>query len=169
MAVDVELFRQIFGSLPATVAVVTAAGQGAHRGLACTAVSAVSLRPPMLMVCLDRTSDTLEAIRWSGGFVVNFLKAGRGELCERFAGKRPDKISGVPHVVSHSARGAPVLVEDSTASAECVLHQAVEAGDHWILVGLIEQASMYGGTPLTYFRRRYDSWPAAPVAISPAT
>ncbi|MBB2910438.1 flavin reductase (DIM6/NTAB) family NADH-FMN oxidoreductase RutF [Streptosporangium becharense] len=168
MAVDANVFREVFGALPTAVAVVTANGPHGPSGLACNTVAAVSLRPPLLLVCVDRGSLTLGAIRDSGAFVVNYLLAGRGELCDRFAGKLPDKFSGVSHVASVVAAGAPVLTEDSLAVAECVLTEAVETGDHWILIGLIEHATVYGGTPLTYFRRRYDSWPEARPAGSAA-
>ena len=90
---------------------------------------------------------------------MNFLAAGRGELATRFASRGADKFAGVRVEASSQGLGAPILVDDNVAHAECSLHQVVEAGDHFVLIGHIEAASSSGGAPLMYLRRAYAAWP----------
>lgn len=164
MQVDGEQLRRLFGSLPSVVCVVSATGTDARAyGMTCNAVSAVSLTPPLLLVCMGRRSRTLTAVRDSGGFVVNFLAAGRGAVSSLFATDGEDKFAGLAALPSAYAFGAPVLVDDAAASAECLVHQIVDAGDHRIVLGRVARCEVYDRPPLTYFDRRYDAWPGVSV------
>jgi len=164
--VDIELFKNVIGSFPAGVTIVTARGaDGVPRGLTSNAVCSVSANPPLLLVCVDKRSQTLPSIQTSGAFVVNFLAAGREELSNRFASKDPDKLAGVAWKPSRIADGAPVLADDVVAAAECLVTQAVEAGDHWVFIGCIERGTVREGAPLMYFRRSYAAWPKPPLPL----
>jgi len=160
LAVDGQLFRAVVGSFPTGVTIVTTvAADGTPRGLTSNAVCAVSLEPPLLLFCLDKRSGSLPAIFESKAFVVNFLAAGRGDLATRFASPTADKFAGTRWEPSQVAKGAPVLVDDNIACAECSLSQVVDAGDHFIFIGHIQAGASNGGTPLMYLRRTYASWP----------
>src|SRR5258708_5724895 len=135
------------------------ASDGLPRGLTSNAVCAVSLEPPLLLFCLDKRSGSLPAILDTKAFVVNFLAAGRGDLATRFASPTADKFVGTHWQPSKVASGSPVFVDDNIAHAECTLLQALEAGDHYVIIGHIEAASSNGGTPLMYLRRMYAAWP----------
>jgi flavin reductase (DIM6/NTAB) family NADH-FMN oxidoreductase RutF len=158
--IDLELFKGVIGSFPAGVAVVTARGaDGVPRGLTSNAICSVSATPPQLLVCVDKRSQTLPSIRSAGSLVVNFLAAGREELSNRFASKHPDKLAGVAWEPSRVAGGAPVLVDDAVAVAECLVAQEIDAGDHWIFIAVIEDGAVYERVPLMYYRRAYAAWP----------
>jgi flavin-dependent trigonelline monooxygenase, reductase component len=158
--IDLELFKGVVGSFPTGVTVVTSCGaDGVPRGLTSNAICSVSADPPQLLVCVDKRSQTLPAIRAAGSFVVNFLAAGREELSDRFASKHPDKLADVTWEPSAIAGGAPILVDDVVAVAECVVAQEVDAGDHWIFIGRIEAGAVYERVPLMYYRRAYAPWP----------
>ncbi len=139
--------------------VTTVAADGSPRGLTSNAICSVSLDPPLLLVCVDKRSGSLPALLESKAFVVNFLAAGRGDLATRFAAPGADKFANTRWEPSKVACGAPILVDDNIAHAECVLSQTVEAGDHFVLFGLIEAGSSTGGAPLMYLRRTYAAWP----------
>lgn len=159
MPLDAERFRAIAGSFPSGVTVVTAlTGEGTPRGLASSAFCSVSLDPPLILVCLDRDSRTLDAIRRSGAFVVNILAAGRGDLARRFATKDVDKFGDVAWRPAALARGAPVLADGAIAHAECLATQVIEAGDHFVVIGSVEGGDAREGAPLVFFRRRYGGW-----------
>ncbi len=161
MPVDEATFRRVLGSFPAGVAVVTALGEdGRPRGLTSSAVSAVSLDPALLLVCVDRTSNTLPALRHRRSFVVNFLAEGGDERARRFATKDDDKFRGVSWQPSEVAQGAPILVDDCVAYAECVTVQELEAGDHVVLLASIEGGdAVVDRTPLVFLRGVYRAWP----------
>jgi flavin reductase (DIM6/NTAB) family NADH-FMN oxidoreductase RutF len=156
--VDREAFCRILGSFPTGVAIVTArAVDGTPRGLTSSAVCSVSLSPPLLLVCVDKTSRTLEAIRSSGAFVANILAAGAEELSRRFASKAHDKFAGVRWEPAGAAGGAPILVDDVEAYAECLVEQTVDAGDHYVIIGSVEGGGVKAKGPLLYFQGRYKA------------
>lgn len=161
MAIDDELFRAVFSAHPAAVCVVTAAGPaGRPSGLTTSAVTSVSVEPPLLLVCVGAESRTLTAIRHAGGFAVNFLAAHNERLSERFAGKSTQKFAGFDWRPSERAAGAPLLpAHHLSAVAECLVHQEVPAGDHSVLLGRIESAAVHGRAPMLYLARTYLTTP----------
>jgi flavin reductase (DIM6/NTAB) family NADH-FMN oxidoreductase RutF len=161
MPVDAQLFRSIMGSFPAGVTVVTAIdATGTARGLTTTAVSSVSLDPPLLLVCVAKTSNTLPALRHSRAFVANFLAAGQERLAEVFASKDPDKFREVRWRPAPAAGGAPVLEDGCAAHAQCQCVQEIDAGDHVILVGRVEDGGVEAeAAPMLFRQGVYRGWP----------
>ena len=96
MPVHRTTFFQIMSAFPTGVAIVTTLEpDGTPRGLTTNAVTSVSADPPILLVCVDRDSRTLPALRQSRRFVVNFMRDDHAEICELFASKAEDKFASV--------------------------------------------------------------------------
>jgi flavin reductase (DIM6/NTAB) family NADH-FMN oxidoreductase RutF len=150
-------FRNVMSSFPSGVVVLTAFGEdGGPRGLTVSAFCAVSLEPPLALVCIDRTSNTLPAVQHTGGFTANILATGREALARRMATKLSDKFDGLAWQRPESAIGGPILSADTAAYAVCTLRDTVEAGDHWVLIGLVtEGAHAEGVQPMVFTRRAY--------------
>ena len=158
MAIARERFFAIMSAFPTGVAVVTSLdAAGEPRGLTTNAVCSVSVAPPLLLVCVDKQSRTLPALLHSRRFVVNFLADGRDDLARLFASKADDKFANVAW--RPGLGGMPCLVEDSLAYAECSTEQELEAGDHVIVTGLVEDGLEPDPerVPILYFRRSYSS------------
>src|SRR3984893_16879814 len=82
-----EGFRSAMRDLASGVSLITT-GQGEERtGLTATSVSSLSMEPPSLVVCINRTSTTLQAMRKNRVFGVNVLAAGHRAIADRFAGR----------------------------------------------------------------------------------
>ncbi|MEU5045332.1 flavin reductase family protein [Streptomyces griseorubiginosus] len=159
MAVETSRFRELFGSFPTSVAIVTALDdQQEPRGFTCNALTAVSAEPPLLSVCVDKRSQTLPALIHSGAFVVHILAEGAQEASEAFAGKSEHKFAGRRWKPSETAKGAPVLTDIALAYAECTVVQPVEAGDHWIYIARVDGVEVFPRRPLLYHRRSYSIW-----------
>ena len=74
-------FRRILGHLAAGIAVVSAVDpEGAPRGLTAIAVTSVSLDPPLVLACVDRTADTHDCIERAGAFAISVLGEDGEEL-----------------------------------------------------------------------------------------
>jgi len=162
MAVDRDEFLAIMSAFPTGVAIVTTLDeQGEPKGLTTNAICSVSADPPMLLVCVDRTSRTLAALRHARRFVVNFMSDGSAELCARFASKVDDKFAGVSW--EPGLGGVPLLTGDALAIAECRTEQELEVGDHLILTGFVEAGRPPDPerVPILYYRRTYGSTPTA--------
>ena len=94
--IDPQRFRDVLSAFPTGVVVLTAFGDdGGPRGLTVSAFCAVSLHPPLVLVSIDKTSNTLPAVQQAGGFTANILAAGREALARRMATKLSDKFDGI--------------------------------------------------------------------------
>ena len=151
-------FRAVMASFPSGVVVLTAFGDDDRpRGLTVSAFCAVSLEPPLALVCIDKTSNTLPAVQHTGGFTANVLAAGREHVARRMATKLSDKFDGLAWTRPATKVGGPVLGEDTAAYAVCALRDTIEAGDHWVLIGLVtEGAHVEGVAPMVFSRKAYS-------------
>lgn len=149
-------------AFPTGVAIVTTLDEdGEPKGLTTNAICSVSADPPMLLVCVDKTSRTLAALRHARRFVVNFMSDGCADLCALFASKADDKFAAVAW--EPGLGGVPCLVEQALAIAECRTEQELEAGDHLVLTGVVEAGRPPDPerVPILYYRRSYGSTPTA--------
>ncbi|HKB17949.1 MAG TPA: flavin reductase family protein [Candidatus Dormibacteraeota bacterium] len=155
--IDPQRFREVMASFPSGVVVLTAFGEDWQpRGLTVSAFCAVSLEPPLALACIDKTSNTLPAVEHTGGFTANILASGREQLARRMATKVTDKFDAISWRRPQSPIGGPILEDDTAAYAVCTLRDTIEAGDHWILIGLVtEGAHLEGVTPMIFSRRGY--------------
>lgn len=152
-------FRQVFASLPTAVAVVTTRDvTGRPTGTTANTVTAVSLDPPMLSVCLDQASATLAAVRDHGFFAVNFLADTGEQVSRALAQKGVNKFRRVRRPSAEGAAGVPVFTEDVVAHAECSVHTEIVMGDHSIVIGLIHDGAAQDRVPLMYHRGEYRTW-----------
>ena len=85
----------------------------------------------MLLICVNRTSNTQEAIKASRVFSVNILREDQSEVARHFATSRPDKFVGVN--VSYGTLGVPLL-RDVLASIECRVVTEVTGGTHSVFL-----------------------------------
>lgn len=156
-----EQFRRIMSTFPSGVAVVTALGEdGAPYGMTVSSLCSVSLEPAMLLVCLRTGSETLGMLRRSGTFAVNLLQGDGRECAARFSSQAPGRFSGIAWEPT-PRWSLPALREDAHTTVECALHQAVEAGDHTIVTGLVAGSVELDPQPrpLMYGLRDYAEWP----------
>ena len=155
--IDPGRFREVMASFPSGVVVLTAFGEDSRpRGLTVSAFCAVSLVPPLALACIDKTSNTLPAVQHTGGFTANILAAGREPIARRMASKATDKFDAITWRRPESRIGGPVLGEDAAAFAVCTLRDTIEAGDHWVLIGLVTEGwTSDGVAPLVFSRRGY--------------
>jgi flavin reductase (NADH) len=154
--VDRATFFALMSAFPSGVTIVTTLDEQAQpRGLTCTATCSLSAEPPLVLVCIDKKSSTLPALRHTRRFAINYLCTGRDELSNRFASRSPDRWRGVAWRLT--PHGVPWLYADSLAYAECALANEFDGGDHLIVVGRVigGQAAPPGSQPLIYFRRAY--------------
>jgi flavin reductase (DIM6/NTAB) family NADH-FMN oxidoreductase RutF len=153
--IDAQRYRDIMSAFPSGVVVLTAFGPDSKpRGLTVSAFCPVSLSPPLVLACVDKTSNTLPAVQHAAGFTANILAAGREALARRMASKLTYKFDGVAWRQPESPVGGPILVDDCAAYATCKLQDTIEAGDHWILVGLVSDGAVLDGVPPLVFRGR---------------
>ena len=154
MSVDQLEFRRVMGHFATGVTVVTSHdGAGKLGGLTANSVASVSLDPPLVLVCVDKKSDSYPLFDASQTFAVNILANEQETLSRRFAKSGGDKFTGVGYRIGTT--GCPIL-SDTIAFLDCRVRYAFEAGDHTIYVGeAVEIAVCSEADPLLYFRGGY--------------
>jgi flavin reductase (DIM6/NTAB) family NADH-FMN oxidoreductase RutF len=152
-AVSPELFRRACAQFATGVAVLTTrALDGTPHGLTVNAFCSLSLDPPLVLVAIDRASNTLETFERAGHFAINFLANDQRDLSIRFSQLPEGRFTGVPW--NPGAEGAPII-DGVLGSLECQTRQIIDAGDHRALIGEVVAASVGEGDPLVYFRSGY--------------
>ena len=152
MPIDKNEFRQALGHFAAGVTIITTRGaDGAPYGLTATAFSSVSLDPPLVLVCVDKKSETYPHFA-SGVFAVNLLTSKQEGLSGTFAKSGGDKFAGM--TCEQGNTGAPLLA-DTLGYLECRIVHTYAGGDHTIFVGEVVATRMRDGDPLLYYRGVY--------------
>jgi flavin reductase (DIM6/NTAB) family NADH-FMN oxidoreductase RutF len=70
-----SLFRDVMSSVCSPVSVVTTHLDGEPFGTTVSAFASLSMSPPMVLVCLDESSDLLAAVRRTDRFGLNVLSS----------------------------------------------------------------------------------------------
>jgi len=138
------------GQFATGVAVVTTRGPA---GLTTNAVTSLSLDPALVLVCLDRGSRTLAAVREHGRLAVNVLSAGQREIAVRFSGKAAH-AEKFRDVAWHEEAGVPVL-DEAVAWVAGPVTELLPGGDHEIAIVAAEAFAAPGGDPLIFHRGDY--------------
>ncbi|WP_299668007.1 flavin reductase [uncultured Ruegeria sp.] len=145
--------RQAFGSFATGVTVVTSrSDDGAPIGFTANSFTSVSLDPPLLLVCLAKSSSNIVHFSRSGRFAINILSETQKDVSARFASRVDDRFAETQW--SDSALGNP-LIDDAIAWFDCETDNIVDAGDHMILIGRIAGFDQSDGRPLAYLRGHY--------------
>ncbi|MGW0247405.1 flavin reductase family protein [Nocardia goodfellowii] len=167
---DPTYLRTVLAQWASGVVVVTTLREGGGRhGMTASSFTSVALEPPLVSVCLATDSTTCRSVRRSGIFAVNMLGHDHEEIGRRFASPADagDRFS-VPQRLSHpsgsapavprwdtATTGAPVLA-DAVAWVDCVVAACHPAGDHTIVLGLVQDAAApRPAPPLIYHNRTY--------------
>ena len=151
--------RRVMGHFATGVTVITTReANGAPTGFTANAVTSVSLDPPLILICVDKTADSYPAFQESGVFVVNVLAEEQEDVSRRFATKGKGKFDGVGYRLDES--GCAVL-ENSIAHVECRIVQTHDAGDHTIYVAEVESGDARELPPLLFYRGGYRKIAAA--------
>ncbi|WP_239472045.1 flavin reductase family protein [Streptomyces sp. NEAU-S7GS2] len=147
-------FTRAMARVPGPVTVVTTVdAAGTRSGFTASSFSSVSLDPPLVLVCLDRAASTHPAFAAADRFLVNVLAEGQEAIALRFAASGIDRFAAGD--LKPCEAGMPGL-PDACARVACTLHALVEAGDHSILVGRVEQAHTGDRPPLVHCDRAFS-------------
>lgn len=153
--IDAARFRQVLGHFPTGVTVITAVGPEGPAGLAIGSFTSLSLDPPLVAFCPDRSSSSWPGIREAGSFCVNILAEDQERVCRSFASKGTDKFAGIGWTAAGS--GSPLL-DDVLAWVDCDLESVLDGGDHEIAIGRVRALGVDEGRelgPLVFYRGGY--------------
>jgi len=163
--VDPTALRRTMARFAAGVTLVTTVHEGLAHALTATAVTSVSLEPPLVLVCVSRASRFHPAVLASGTWAVSILPADAEPLARRFSHRGRDLLTQFEGVAYEPAphSGAPVL-SGALAWLDCQTWAAYDGGDHTIVVGQVVATGVEADgeeslarRPLTYYRSTYQT------------
>lgn len=149
---DPREFRRSLGEFCTGVAVITATHEGIVYGMTSNSFAAVSLDPALVLWSIRRESTSFDAFTRCSHFAVNILAEGQVELSNRFSKSGPEKFEGVDWMEGEG--GAPIF-KGTAASFECRSYQALDGGDHVILLGQVLRHNRDNRQPLLFSKGRY--------------
>ncbi|WP_181139908.1 flavin reductase family protein [Streptomyces sp. Ru71] len=151
-------FVAAMGNAATGVTVVATDGPAGRLAQTVSAMCSVSADPPSLLVCVNRRSPLVAAVRRNQVFSVNVLSTGQAHVSDTFAG-RPAAGEPYDFGCAHWHRldsGAPGLT-GAAAVFDCRLAEARPLGTHVVLVGSVLASRCTDLMPLTYHARSYGA------------
>lgn len=152
MPIDDAVFRLAMSHFASGVTVVTTAHEGRLYGMTVASFASLSLRPPLVLVCIEKSVKTHDAVLAAGKFGVSILGSDQADVSTKFASRSDDKFTGIELVPGEL--DVP-LIAGALTSIECRLHEQLPGGDHSIFVGEVVGLHTREGDPLLYFRSGY--------------
>jgi flavin reductase (DIM6/NTAB) family NADH-FMN oxidoreductase RutF len=140
---------------PAGVAVVTVALDTQRVGLTVSAVTSLSLDPPLVSVAISRQAAMHELLAESQGFSLSLLSGDQVGLAQHFARGVPP-IAMWEGIELHRSDGPPLL-SGASAWLDCALVDEFSTGDHTLFVGGVTRTELgrSGGGALAYVEQEY--------------
>ena len=150
-----EKFLSAMSNVANSVTVVTTDGPGGKHGATVSSFCSVSADPPTVLVCLNRSGPTHDAIAANGVYCVNVLPEGMKEIARVFAGQTgkdgAERFTGADW--QQAAGNAPALF--GVTALHCKVDEAVEATSHTIFIGTVTGIQDGDEPPLIYLNRKY--------------
>ena len=151
--VDPDLFRSVLGRFASSVTVLSARdAAGNDRGMTVSAFSSVSLNPPMVLACVEKTASIYPTLAITDHIGISILSEEQESRSRRFAEKDADRFDDLE--IRRGEHGVALLT-GALAHLECRIVARHDGGDHTIFVAAVERAAAHSGRPLLYYRGGY--------------
>ncbi len=151
MPVTPDEFRRTLSHLAAAVTIVAVRDGARWHGMTASAVTSLSLEPPMVLVCVAFKAAIHDRLVSSELFGISILAEDQADLAVRFADRDRHAFGEAPAL---SPAGLP-LIGGALAHLDLRRAAVLRGGDHSIITGTVEWSSVADGRPLLHFRSRY--------------
>ncbi len=142
------------GFAQSVVIITTLGDEGARFAMAATAVTPVSMDPPSMLICVNRTASAYRILEGGAHFCLNILGAGQADVGKCCAVSRGDDRFTVGDWRTDDD-GLPYLA-DAQAVIVCHQRQVTAYGSHDIFVGDVQSIRLSGEIdPLIYLDGAY--------------
>lgn len=163
---DSRKFRNILGAYPTGVTVVTASVGKNYVGITANSFSSLSLDPPLILWSIIKTSSSFEIFKSATHFAINILAWDQINLSNKFAksGSALEKFKGVP---VEMGKGGGLILPNTSASIECRTVSILDAGDHWLFIGEVENFQDNCRPSLAFYKGKYNVMESHPDHTQP--
>ncbi|RQW62173.1 flavin reductase family protein [Vibrio viridaestus] len=152
---DSRELRNAFGSFMTGVTIVTAVSKSGEKvGFTANSFTSVSMDPPLLLVCPAKRLSSYDVFADCDHFTVSILAEDQQHASNTFASSKGDRFSEVAWF--DDCHGVPVI-EGAATYFSCSSTQKIEAGDHMLLIGEVQDFSVTEKFGLGYAKGGYFS------------
>jgi flavin reductase (DIM6/NTAB) family NADH-FMN oxidoreductase RutF len=156
-----DLMKQVNRQFVTGVTVVTTMDGDVPRGLAVNAFASVSLEPPTVMVCVQRTSSTHDCLFRADHLAINILSTDQLDVVKRFATKSADKFAELDW--RPGPFGSP-YIDRSSAQMEVQIRERLQASTHTVFICRVVEAQVSDRSPMVYSAGQFfDSGALTPL------
>lgn len=127
-------FRNAMRRLASTVTIISVGNPVRRHGITATAVTSVSMEPPALLTCVNRSSALHALMEEHERFCINLLHRDHVQVSQAFSGHRTGKQRFEYGEWATHATGLPFLT-DAQSNIFCRKTLAVPYGTHTIFIG----------------------------------
>jgi flavin reductase (DIM6/NTAB) family NADH-FMN oxidoreductase RutF len=131
--------RRVFAAYPTGVAAISALVDGEPRGIAASSFVPVSLSPPLVSVCVARTSTTWPVLRTAQRLGISVLAAHQEQAGRQLGARDGERFAALPW--NATAAGA-VRICGASAWLDCSLEREIPAGDHDIVLLRVQDMAL---------------------------
>jgi flavin reductase (DIM6/NTAB) family NADH-FMN oxidoreductase RutF len=136
--------------LAKSVVIITTALRGERHAMAATAVTPLSMEPPSMLFCINRTASAYPILLDGAGFCINLLAMRHEPMARLCSGpaKGESRFKNINFAMDED--GVPYFA-DSQASVTCVQDGRVAYGSHDVFFGKVKKVRVGGHIePLIY-------------------
>jgi flavin reductase (DIM6/NTAB) family NADH-FMN oxidoreductase RutF len=149
-------FRRALRRFATGVTVVTCVHDGMDHAMTANAVSSLSLRPPLVMVAVERTTRFWEAVKDERYWGMSILDETARDHAAWLATSGRPLAGQLARIPLHRGVRGMALLDQSLAWLECRSYQRFPAGDHDVFIGEVERATLGpDADPLLYWSAGY--------------
>jgi flavin reductase len=155
--VDPLRFREAMSRVGAAVHIVSTDGPAGLSGITASAVTSITVEPPMMVFCINKRSRCAARVIENGVFCINTLGRAHQELSDIFAGRTGHRLDERFATTEWKvlATGAPALAS-ALVAFDCRLVEAKEVGTHLMMIGTVEAVEIAAkAEALMYAHREY--------------
>lgn len=139
---DNEQKKKLLRRIPCGLYVAGVRGDGECHAFTVSFLTQTSIKPPAVAMAVRKDGKSLEMIRQSRVFTVNYIDKSRRATLEHFfkpsTSRDGDRLGPFPYRTAKT--GAPIL-DEAVGYLECEVREIAEAfGDHALVVGEVLDA-----------------------------
>jgi flavin reductase (DIM6/NTAB) family NADH-FMN oxidoreductase RutF len=147
--------RHALRRLAKAVVVITTRHEGRRHAMAATAVSELSMDPPSMLICVNRSASLHPVLTAGAHFAINILQSQHRPIAAVCSGAAKGEVRFNTGEWIDCPSGVPRLY-DAQASFVCRNVQQTDFGSHSIFIGQVENVFVSGDVdPLIYVDGRY--------------
>ena len=145
-------YRDALSEFPTGVTIITCQSDIGPLGITVNSFTSVSVDPPLVMWCVTKASQRYKAFMETRHFAIHIMPSDTEDLCLSFA--RSGQAFDRTHW--HLSKNQVPILESCLAYLECSYFKDYDGGDHSILLGLVDEVSVFEGVPLAFAKGRFN-------------